>query len=148
MASIAQKKQLVDGDPADTTKNISILSAGWNVGRWDLKAEYGRIAASMNGLTSTTTASYVQAGYSISDSWVPFARYDVLRAPGYDSSNPATYQNIVALGVTYRLNANVAFRLENHFNSGYGAAVLSDETQAGRGTKTWQTLLASVAFIF
>lgn len=148
MVSASTKTQRLETDPDDTRKTSTILSAGWTPGAWDLKTEYGRIARSMGGQESTTDVWYVQAGYTLTDQWIPFARYDRLRAPGYDASNPATYQNTVAVGVTWRMNSNVAFRLENHFHSGYGQAVLTGETPAGDGRKTWQTLAASVAFIF
>lgn len=148
MVSAATKSQRIATDPDDTRKTSFILSAGWNPGAWDLKTEYGRINRSMGAEESTTTAFYLQAAYSLTDQWVPFARYDVLRAPGYSSDNPATYQNTVALGVTYRVTSNVALRLENHFNSGYGQAALSGETAAGSGQKSWQSLAASLLFIF
>ena len=148
MLSASTKKQRTLGDPDDTTNTSMILSAGYTADRLDLKAEYGHISRSMGSLDSKTSVAYVQAGYSLTDNWIPFARYDMLRAPGYDSGNAATYQNTAAIGVTYRVNGNLALRLENHFNTGYGAAALSGETAAGQGQKTWQMLAASVAFIF
>ncbi|RPH43916.1 MAG: hypothetical protein EHM87_12205 [Burkholderiales bacterium] len=148
MLSASTKKQLTIGDPDDTTKTSMIVSAGYDVGPLELKAEFGHIKNSMGGTDSTTSVGYLQAGYSLTDNWIPFARYDMLRAPGYDSADASTYQNTLALGITYRVNANLAFRLENHFNTGYGAAALSGETAAGQGQKTWQMLAASVAFIF
>jgi hypothetical protein len=148
MLSASTKSQQMVGDPTDIRKNSMILSAGWNPGAWDLKAEYGRIDRSMGGSSTATEAFYLQAGYALTDQWIPFARYDVVRAPGYDSADPATYQNTVALGVTYRVNSGVALRLENHFNSGYAQAALSGETPAGTGRKSWQALAASIAFIF
>lgn len=148
MLSASTKSQRMVTDPEDTRKTSMILSAGWNPGAWDLKAEYGRITRKMGTEDTTTQVYYLQAGYAVTDQWIPFARYDVLRAPGYDSGNAATYQNTIALGVTYRVNSNVALRLENHFNSGYGQAALSGETSAGAGQKSWQTLAASLMFIF
>lgn len=148
MVSASTKTQRLAADPDDTRKSSMILSAGWNPGAWDLKAEYGRINRTMASERGTTEAFYLQAAYAVTDQWIPFARYDVLRAPGYDSGNAATYQNTIALGVTYRVNSNVALRLENHFNSGYGQAALSGETASGSGQKSWQTLAASLMFIF
>ena len=148
MVSAATKQQRMEGDPDDTRKTSYILSAGWNPGAWDLKAEYGRIERKMGAEKGTTEAYYLQAGYALTDAWIPFARYDVVRTPGHDASNPATYQNTWGVGVTYRIDSNVALRLENHFHSGYGQASLSGETPAGTGQKTWQTLAASVLFIF
>ncbi|MEN9317327.1 MAG: hypothetical protein RIS35_3720 [Pseudomonadota bacterium] len=148
MLSASTKTQRLANDPDDTRKTSMILSAGWNPGAWDLKAEYGRIDRSMGGESGTTQAFYLQAGYALTDQWVPFARYDVLRAPGYDSGNAATYQDTVALGVTYRVSSNVALRLENHFHSGYAQAALSGGTASGSGQKSWQTLAASLMFIF
>ena len=148
MLSASHKNQLTVGDPDDTTKTSMILSAGYTVDRLELKAEYGHITQSMGGADAKTNVGYLQAGYSLTDNWIPFARYDILRAPGYDSNDASTYQNSVAVGVTYRVNANLAFRLENQFNTGYAAAALSGETPAGQGQKSWQMLAASVAFIF
>jgi hypothetical protein len=148
MLSASTKSLRVATDPEDTRKASMILSAGWQRDALDVKAEYGQIDSSMGGRSDTTKAFYLQAGYSLTDAWIPFVRYDVLHAPGHSSSDPATYQNGLSIGVTYRLNPNVAFRLENQFNSGYAAAVLSGETAAGQGQKTWQMLGASMAFIF
>lgn len=148
MASASTKTQLNAGDPADTRKTSAILSAGWNQDRLDIKSEYGWIERSMGGRTDTTNVWYVQAGYDLTESWRPFARYEMLRAPGYSADNPATYQNTLALGVTYRINANLALRIENHFNRGYAQPVLSGETAAGAGVKDWQMFGASVLFMF
>jgi hypothetical protein len=148
MASAATKTQLTLGDPADTRKTSAILSAGWSQNRLDLKSEYGWIQRSMGGRTDSTHVWYVQAGYELTESWRPFVRYERLRAPGYTSDNPATFQNTLALGVTYRFNSYVGLRLENHFNRGYAQPVLSGETAAGTGVKDWQMFGASVVFMF
>ncbi len=148
MVSASTKTQLNAGDPQDTRKTSAILSAGWNRDRLDLKSEYGWIERSMGSQTDSTHVWYVQAGYELTDNWRPFARYEMLRAPGYASNNPATYQNTLALGVTYRINSNVGLRLENHFNRGYAQPALSGETAAGTGVKDWQMFGASLVFIF
>ena len=148
MVSVATKLQQNIGDPLDTRKTSAILSAGWTSDRLDLKSEYGWIERSMGSQTDSTQVWYVQAGYELTENWRPFARYEMLRAPDYASNNPATYQNTLALGVTYRINSNVGLRLENHFNRGYAQPVLSGETAAGAGVKDWQMFGASLVFIF
>lgn len=148
MGSVADKKQQVQGDPADTTKRSLLLSAEYRTGDWELRGEAGSIDRKLAGVSAKTRVWYAQAGYDINDRWQVFTRYDDLRAPGFDSADASTYQRTVAVGGTWRINSNIAFRLEQHFNKGYAAPVLSGATAAGSGKTDWQLLAASVNFIF
>lgn len=148
MLSAASKRQQLAPATPDITKRTALLSAEYRLDQWDFKAETGRLNRTGYGAEQTTKVYYLQAGYDINDTWSAFVRNEGLQAPGYSSSDPATYQKSVGLGVTYKINSGVSLRLEHHFNKGYGMAVLTDETPAGQGKEKWQMFGASVNFIF
>lgn len=97
-------------------RSVGLLSVDYLGDRWDLKGEGGR--ASFNGLKSRT--GYAQVAYAFSESIKPFVRYDTIKF-GEGSSND-TKQTTYTLGVTYKLNDNVALRLEGHRSNGYALA--------------------------
>lgn len=148
MVSAADKKQRVVTDAADTTKRSYLVSAEYRTGDWEVRAEGGSIDRKLAGVSDKTRVWYLQTGYDINERWQAFVRYDDLRAPGFDASDASTYQRTVAVGGTWRINSNISFRLEQHFNKGYAAPVLSGETAAGTGKTDWQLFAASVNFIF
>jgi hypothetical protein len=148
MVSAAAKTNRENTATADTKKNYALLSAEWARNNLDLKAEYGRTRSSTADQVENVTVYYVQAGYDLNDAWSVFGRYDSLSAPALSAISAANSQKTFAAGVTYKLNGNISLRLENHFNKGYAAAVMSGEVAAGAGRERWNLMGASVNFIF
>ncbi len=149
MVSATSKKQQEPNTTVDVSKTGTIFSVGYRMDKLDFKGEYGILSRSVSGGPSDKLKTgYLQAGYDLTDKWVAFARYDTLRAPGYSSSDDSTYQNDIALGVTYKWNSNLSMRLEHHTYKGYAAPVLGGEVVAGQGKKDWNMIGASVNFIF
>ena len=130
----------------EAAKNAWILSADYVNNNWDLKAEYANLD---NGLASTkTNTSYVQAGYSFTEKWAPYVRYDYITTDETQSSDPSFYQKITTIGIGYKLNDSVGLRLENNWNNGYALPVTSGEVDAGAGKTDWNMLAVSVNFIY
>lgn len=132
------------------TKSVGVLSADFLSDLWDVKGEVGR--ASFQGQKSTT--AYVQVGYAITDAVKPFVRYDRMSTGSVgDSGRQTTF----SLGLSYKVNDNVALRLEDHRSNGYalaynnwlasspGAALNPDK--APTNTRS-NALGASICFIF
>jgi hypothetical protein len=119
-------------------------------GPWDLKAEYAWHKAALHDLGDHVFGAgwYVQAGYTISDQWTPFVRYDQVTTDKSRRDDPSHMQRTVAVGLNYRLTQGVDLRVENHFNRGYGLPVASGEVEAGAGQRRWSQFVAAVNFKF
>ena len=65
------------------------------------------------------TAYYAQAGYTFAEKVTPYIRYDHLLYDNDKADVPTYYQHSTVFGISYRLNANVSMRMENHWNHGY-----------------------------
>lgn len=123
-----------------------ILSTDYTANNWDIKAEY---ANKDNGLENTKAKTYyLQAGYTFAEKWTPFVRYDYITTDVSQKTDPAYYQKSKVLGLNYKINDNIAVRLENHWNNGYALPVASTEVAAGAGKTDWNMFAASVNFIF
>lgn len=121
-----------------------VLSADYANNNFDVKAEY----AKMKFFNEESETYYVQAGYTFAEKWTPFVRYDYITTDVADKTDPAHYQKAKVLGLNYKINDNIAVRLENHWNNGYALPVASGEVAAGAGKKDWNMLAASISFIF
>lgn len=111
---------------------------------WDLKAEYG----TKSGFGLRGDSWYGQAAYTFGERWTPYVRYDVLTTDRTRRNLPSFHQESVVVGIGYRLNDYVAFRLETHRNDGYALAVAAREIAEGRGTADWHMATFSISFIF
>ncbi|WP_343731413.1 hypothetical protein [Duganella sp.] len=130
---------------------VRLLSADYVNEHWDLKAEAGR--SSFNGQKSRT--AYAQVAYAVNDAIKPFVRYDTIRIG--DAPGDRSRQTTLTLGLTYKVNDNVALRLEGHRNAGYALAYSQWLASSPGGTPDpdaqpahshWNMLGASVNFIF
>lgn len=119
-------------------------SVDYSRDRFDLKAEYG----TKTGFGTTGVAWYGQAAYTIAQRWTPFVRFDVLTTDRTRKHLPSFHQESVVLGLGYRLNDYVAFRVETHRNEGYALAVAAREIAEGQGTADWRMTTLSISFIF
>ena len=147
MAS-AYNSAIVDTDPAALVTNGNreawVLSTDYANNNFDVKAEY----AKMKFFNEESETYYVQAGYTFAEKWTPFMRYDYITTDVAERTNPAYYQKARVLGLNYKINDNIAARIENHWNNGYAMPVASKEVVAGTGKEDWNMLAASISFIF
>lgn len=130
----------------EAAKLASILSVDYVNHNLDIKAEYANLA---NGLENTRSSSYyVQAGYSLTEKWSPYVRYDYITTDTSKSNDASSYQRTATIGIGYRVSNSVGLRLENNFNNGYALPVSSGEVDAGAGATNWNMTAVSVNFIF
>jgi hypothetical protein len=122
----------------------TIYSVDFVRSNWDVKAEAGHHTF----LGVSSTAYYIQAGYTLGDKWMPFARYDNVVTDTSLRGNDSFTQKIVVLGLNYKIQPNISLRIENHFNRGYALPVASGEVPVNAGTRSWDLLVAGVHFMF
>jgi len=122
----------------------TIVSVDYSPDRLDLKAEYA--LHQFFGVTSS--AYYVQARYSLSDSFASYVRYDDAILDKDHRDDPAYYQKTFVVGMQYRFAGNLLLRVEDHLNHGYGLPVASEEVQAGSGKTNWNMFVAGLNFSF
>lgn len=116
-------------------------SVDYTRGALDLKAEY----ATKTGLGVTGDAWYGQAAYTFAERWTPYVRYDSLTTDRARSHLPSYHQESLVLGIGFRLNDYVAFRLETHRNDGYAVAVAArDIAEGGIGPESHYLRPASI----
>ena len=101
-------------------RRLAGASADYRGSNLDFKMEYN-IAYQFEGtpLEQRGTSYYAQIGYTIAEKYTPFFRYDSILYNNKQPDNPAYYQKVKVLGVSYKLNNNVSIRMENHWNNGY-----------------------------
>lgn len=121
-----------------------VISADYKKDNIDVKSEY----AEMKFFNEKSKTYYVQAGYTFSEKWTPFVRYDYMTNDVAEKNNPSHYQKSKVLGLGYKVNDNIAVRVENHWNDGYALPVASGEITSGAGKNDWNMFAASVSFIF
>jgi hypothetical protein len=147
MAS-AYSNQFTDGStaaaPSKPTQRTWVVSAEYKDDRFDIKSEYGR--SKTDGLQRKTW--YVQGGYSLTDQWQPYVRWDQLTTDTSLGSDPSYYQKDLVVGLNYSVNSSISVRAEKHTNRGYGLPVAADTIAAGDGKPRWSYFTASVNFIF
>lgn len=146
MASAYNNKKEDTAEAKKGTAKAWVLSADYTNNNWDIKAEYADLNNGLEGEKSKTY--YAQAGYTFAEKWTPYVRYDYITTDVADKTDPAHYQKAKVLGLNYKINNNIAVRLENHWNSGYALPVASGEATAGAGKTDWNMFAASVNFIF
>lgn len=129
---------------ANGNKKAWALSADYTNNNFDVKAEYGK----KKFFNEESKTYYVQAGYTFAEKWTPFVRYDYITTDVAEKTDPAHYQKAKVLGLNYKINNNIAVRLENHWNKGYALPVASKEVTAGAGKTDWNMFVASINFIF
>lgn len=147
MASGYRNRFVDQADPLAPTKQTQdtwVLSSEYKNERVDLKAEYA--TSKIGGVQKR--AWYIQSGYSISESWQPYVRYDALTTDTSLGSDPAYYQKDVVVGVNYMINSSLSVRGENHWNRGYALPVAGGTVAPGDGKPRWSYFTASVNFIF
>jgi len=127
-----------------TREDRIIASVDYLHNSWDVKSEYG----THEFLGVSSNAYYLQAGYTVWDKLMPFARYDRVNLDTHLESNDSYSQKIFVIGVNYKLLSNVSLRIENHFNRGYALPVASGEVPAGQGSRTWNLLVAGIHVLF
>jgi len=143
MASIYQSGIEQETGESDDIQTLA-FSVGYKPDDLDLKFE----VANKNVFEETIFSYYGQAAYAINDFWTPYVRYDYITTNKDKSSDPAFYQRSAVLGIGYRINEYFGIRMEHHFNSGYGLAVVSGEVATGTGEKNWSMTAISLNFIF
>ena len=132
---------------ADNTmhnEDRTIVSVDYSPDQYDIKAEYA--VHQFFGVTSN--AYYLQTRYSFTNAFAAYARYDYAVTDKDRRNDPSYYQKTVVAGLQYRINSGLTFRLENHFNHGYGLPVASGEVQSGAGEKDWNMLVTGINFSF
>jgi hypothetical protein len=103
---------------------------------------------------------YVEAGYTIKDQWVPFARYDYLTCNEDMKSDPLHFQEAVSFGLTYKFNRFASLRVEDHIIKGYvlpgfeygeaNAEAIEDKLMPADllGDKHWNLFAVSLNLMF
>lgn len=131
-------------DHTMTNEDRAILSAEFVRNQWDLKAEYG--VHKFFGVSSS--AYYLQAAYAATDKWTTYARYDYVNTDKSQRQDPAFTQKTVAVGVGYKVGANIGLKAENHFNRGFALPVASGDVEADAGKRNWNLFLIAADFAF
>jgi hypothetical protein len=129
-----------------SNEDRAILSVDYVRDMFDVKAEFMKHKFPLEGVNSS--AGYLQVGYKVTDKLMPYARYDNVTMDKNAKSDPSYYQKTVVVGVGYKFDSNIGFRLENHFNHGYALPVAEGDVAAGAGKKDWNMFIASINFIF
>lgn len=127
-----------------TRESRVIFSGDYVQGSWDVKSEY----AMHKFLGVDSNAWYVQAGYTLADRWMPFARYDHVNLDTSAGNDDSFHQKIFVIGLNFKLTGNVSLRIENHFNQGYALPVASGEVLENQGTRNWDLLVAGIHVLF
>ncbi|MBI2749275.1 MAG: hypothetical protein HYX43_08065 [Burkholderiales bacterium] len=132
-------------------KTTTVLSADFNNGTWDVKAE----SANSTTLGVKSTGSYLQVAYTFADRWTPFVRFD--RATLNRNTAHERNQKTSAVGLSYKVNDGVSLRLEGLSHRGValpysewlgsspGAALDSSTAPVA---SSWKTYGLSLNFIF
>lgn len=129
---------------ATSIERSYLLSAEYVADALNLKAEYGK--RKVFGNTSET--GYIQAGYTFSEKWTPFIRKDFITTDIDQRDNPAFYQKTTSIGLSYKINKNLAIRIEDHFNNGYALPIKSEEIEADSASQHWNLFSTSLVFMF
>lgn len=143
----AYNSKVDDTEPlplASGNKRVWAVSADYTNNNFDVKAEYGK----KKFFDEESKTYYVQTGYTLNEYWTPFLRYDYIATDLAETNDPARYQKSKVLGLNYKINNNIAVRVENHWNKGYALPVASKEVVAGAGKNDWNMFVASISFIF
>jgi len=131
-------------DHTMSNEDRAIVSAEFVRDAWDLKAEYG--THKFVGVSSY--AYYVQGAYTVAEKWTPYVRYDYVTTDKSQRKDSSFSQKTVAVGLGYKVGANIGLKVENHFNNGYALPVASGEVAQGAGTRKWNLFFAAADFAF
>jgi predicted porin len=131
-------------DKTMSNEDRMIASVDYSCDVCDVKAEYAK--HKFFGVDSN--AYYVQAGYTLTDKWSPYVRYDHVTLDKDQSGDPSYFQNTIVAGVRYRFADRIDMRAEGHFNHGYGLPVAAEEVAPGEGKRNWTLWVVGVNFTF
>lgn len=112
----------------------------------DFMAEYGR----KDGIDEDMESYYAQLGYTLFGNLTPYARYDYIATDIDEKDEDFGHQTDIVVGIGYKINRHLKFKVEEHFINGYGLAVESGEVDpADPGAEeNWSMFAAGINFIF